>query len=470
MYNIMTTLLSSGWLSGLSFRDILEYYAILCLCLMPVDLMVMIYLARKTDYLERLDRYIDKLISKAPAEEKKEEGKKGEKAEDKKDEGPQQTPDENDELERAGVSIFCLPVGEEYVCRLSSQNRMELLYGTEWFSSNKFIGDIEVVDDEYVFRARKAGSAIVSHRQLNHLEDPGAQAYKIIVIPMVEYPMLDTLLDRLQKGVVLAGLNEEIAGRKINASIPEKNLYFFGAGREDRGLTLQFGSGGALERFVIALNCEEIDDIIKEALTERFTRIVRKDEPKDESLWVHKYIPEQAEEDEAEIDVYCFLKRTLAFGWVLAVGRMWREYGQQAEFLLNISMAERMFYDCLPDEKPSFRRIDVPRGMMASVLRPKSKKEVVITPAATPEPLPAPAEETVSPETIGKEPETAEVVEEAVAAVTEPEEEAAETVVEESVPVDEVDEMEDLDEDEIPDSEKTDLDQFDDFDDSSIGE
>ena len=63
-------------LLSVTIGKILEYYAILCLAFMPVNVVLMIILSRRTSLLTRIDAFIDRILPPEPKKENKEEPKK----------------------------------------------------------------------------------------------------------------------------------------------------------------------------------------------------------------------------------------------------------------------------------------------------------------------------------------------------------------------------------------------------------
>ena len=51
---------------GFSFQKILQYYAMLNLTLTPLSLILMVYLARRTNLLDKVDKIVDKIIPERP--------------------------------------------------------------------------------------------------------------------------------------------------------------------------------------------------------------------------------------------------------------------------------------------------------------------------------------------------------------------------------------------------------------------
>ena len=333
------------FLKNLSVSEILQYYAVLCLSLAPLNILLVYLLYKYTNLIERFDRFLDKLFTK--------KGKKAEvqpKPQDEKTTGEPEPKKPVDIPELSGVSCFSLPVGQIYYCRLNSQERSAGFYPLRWFTSNEFLGK---VDEESVFTAHKAGVVDVYSCRKNDDFDHGAHAYRITVVPRnpkwTAQTAIELLLNRAERPKVLAAY----MGSKIVQNDPAKRLLGFHQAGVFEKVLFQFDATDNLERAVLLVSArkgepltEALNNIIGE-MADRFDEVTLTS-GEGIRLWIHRLIDEEHD----EVDIYAYMRKSASVKgqWVLCIGQTWREYGEIDEFLLNIKMCEKMFADCLPNE------------------------------------------------------------------------------------------------------------------------
>lgn len=364
------------FLKGLSVSQILQYYAVMSLALMPLNILLLYLLNKYTDLVVRFDRFLDGLIGR-----KDDGGRGADVRKDASDGGEGKETERKEEMaELSGISCFSLPVGQVYHCRQNSQGRSSGMYELRWFSSNEFIGK---VDGDAVFTALKAGTVDVYCARKNDDYDQGAHAYRITVLPRDgKWPVqkvIDLLLARAERRTVL----EAFMDSKILRDDPVGNVIEYRQCGSFEKITLQFDRTGRLERTVYLLktgkDCSaRIPEGMVSELDDRFEEIPLITEG-GIRLWIHRF----TDEEHDEVDVYAYMRESMAEGIrgrrVLCIGQTWREYGEIDEFLLNIRMAEKMFSGILPGEEPIPVEAHVPAGA--------ERKKVV-------EPVQGPCEET----------------------------------------------------------------------------
>ena len=334
------------FLKRLSVSEILQYYAVLCLSLAPLNLFLVYILYKYTNLIEKFDHFLDKhLTKKVKQANSNEEPKEGQVSEDKTEkESPKDAP------ELSGISCFSLSVGQIYYCRQNSQERASGIFSLRWFTSNEFLGK---VNEDAVFTALKAGVVDVFSSRKNDDFDHGAHAYRITVLPRNKewsaQRAIELLLCRAKREKVLAAYMDS----KILRDDETRHMMEFRQNGDFEKVILQFDKSQNLERAVFVLNdrrdpalLETIKDIKRE-LEDRFEE-VKLTKGEGISLWIHRLIDE--EHDEIDIYAYMRISASVKGKWILCIGQTWREYGEIDEFLLNANMAEKMFSSCLPEE------------------------------------------------------------------------------------------------------------------------
>lgn len=316
-------------MSNLDFHTILYYYAVFCLAFSPVSIGVFVFLYRKTNLLDRVDRFVDRLLGEkpAPAAGGAREAAPG---------GGEDKP------ELSGIACFNLHVGDEYYCRSRTRFSEDNLHEVRWSTDNDFLGEMGA---DGLFRAVRTGSVNIFCTRKDDDFDDGAHAYSINILPTDQKWVGDRLAGavtrRMRREDVLAmNIKRKTLDEKVS-----KGIIAFAARDRVPATVLQFDREGFLERGVYEFrNADALLPALEAALEERYERVELDDERV--QIWIHKIISDTRD----EIDTYCYI-RTMRNGSVaFCVSNAWREYGATEEFLLNVKMAARIFEDCLPGE------------------------------------------------------------------------------------------------------------------------
>ena len=364
------------FLTGLTVREILEYYALLCIILMPFAFAILIYLNKRTAAIERLNRFLDRILGleevKIPSASDKKEEKKDENNDEKKAE-------EDDE--KSGIIKFNILVGDTYFCRVDSVDTSKMTKGLSWFSTNRFVADID--KDSGKLTAKKNGSAIIIYTDKNVDYDPGRRLYNISVVQKNPDWFADRAIELLYKDALRDEVANAFIDRKIlSESKAKKTVTYEGLGGE-RKVVFQFSSGNRLRRVLWEFdqgNIKEDKDggFFSEELDQRFERVEGKGGV---SIWIREYVDERRD----EVQFYAFAKRTSRKTVILGIGKTWREYGDVEEFLMNISMCEKTFADCMEGEPVSEFTVDKEYARKKSVDAAKDGGQENVTNVPHPE-------------------------------------------------------------------------------------
>ena len=344
---LLTTL--KEFLAGLTVREILEYYAMLCIILMPFAFGILIYLSKKTSAIERLNRFLDRILGleeakTPPASDKKEE---------KKDENTDEKKAEEDD-EKSGIIKFNILVGDTYFCRVDSVDTSKMTKGLSWFSTNRFVADIDKESGKLT--AKKNGSAIIIYTDKNVDYDPGRSLYNISVVQRNPDWFADRAIELLYKDALRDEVANAFIDRKIlSESKVKKTVTYEGLGGEKK-IVFQFSSGNRLRRVLWEFDQGNVKEderggYFGEELDQRFEKVEGKG---DVTIWIREYVDERRD----EVQFYAFAKRTSRKTVILGIGKTWREYGDVEEFLMNISMCEKTFVDCTDGEPVSGFAVD----------------------------------------------------------------------------------------------------------------
>ena len=311
----------------ISFSAILYYYALLCLTLMPVSIIMMIILARRTNLMERVNTVVDKILPPQP------------------EDAPASTKEEIAEAQQvvenvrvlSGVSVFKIRVGEKYQCHLNFQNRGGSYGEMVWFNDNEFVGK---VSSNGLFKSSKAGLSNIYCVSKGHAYEAGVQAYAIEVVPSDAEWFVDKLISQVSKRLPKQDVLVANIARKIFDERPEQSIIHY-AGLPVEGtfsMAVQFDELNTLVRgcYTIQKTRENLNAITAN-LNDRFEQVKIKGAP-EMTVWIHQII----DNDHQEVDIYAIL-RTCEDYLLLCVGQSWREYGEKEEFLDNIQMAGRQF-------------------------------------------------------------------------------------------------------------------------------
>ena len=323
------------FLSVISFGKILEYYGIMCIVMLPVSLLTLIVISKRTNWFEKLDLYLDRKLG-VPAEAKT----AGQVAENK--DAPLPKPTEEETREMSGIAAFSILVGEKYICHLNYQNRGGSTGQMIWYNDNEFVGDIM---EDGLFTARKVGVANLFCVSKGHAYDPGIQAYQINVVSRRGRWFADKAIEMVTKRAPKADILAKNIKRKLVRDNPStKVIQYAGIPSEPAfSLSMQFDELGTLARCVYVLNSNKklLQETV-DCLNERFEEV-----PLSYSygyrIWIHQIIDNEHD----EVDVYAFLKETDSKELIMGFGQTWREYGEKEEFLDNIRLSVRMFSDLI---------------------------------------------------------------------------------------------------------------------------
>ena len=178
-----------GNLVGISITDILLYYAIGCLILLPFYLFFIIYLCKKKpQYIQKLNARIDKILNiETPNNNQKTKTEKETKAEDKS-ETKKETDEENakketeekesksiEEInEEMNISNMTLKVEDTYKCNITEWDRQHIEGNNfTWKSTDDFIVSIDKMSGK--LKANKVGEC--------YIECGGTTFYFVKVLP-----------------------------------------------------------------------------------------------------------------------------------------------------------------------------------------------------------------------------------------------------------------------------------------------
>jgi len=329
--NLLMTILA------VSVSKILQYYAIVCIVCLPLNLILMIILARRTNVLNRIDDLVDRLIPPRTPQ--------GQPAQ-----APAQaqgvpvvipsSPDE-EEVEERSFSCFEIMVQETYQCHLNFQNRGGSYGEMVWYNDNDFVGTI---DQNGLFTGNKIGTVDIFCASKSSAFDTGSQAYRINVISRKGPWFADWLIKAVSSRSSKAEVIAKNIKRHIIGENPQKRIISFSAplGGENVTLTVQFDENNRLLRgcYVIPIDGKETAGLY-DYLEERCERVKLK-ESGNYSIWIHQII----DSEHGEVDYYAITKE-YDKRLILAFGQSWREYGEKEEFIDNIKMTVRMFNEIL---------------------------------------------------------------------------------------------------------------------------
>ena len=329
-----------GIITVFSVGKVLEYYAVLSIICTPVNLLLLIFLSKRTNLLRRIDDYIDRLLPPIKPPQKETNVQTTQSAPITP--APAPVPTEEQARDMSGIACFEIQVGETYVCHLNYQNRGGSYGEMSWYNDNEFVGEIK---DNGLFKAFKVGTSNIFCVGKGHSYDVGAQAYSIKVVsalgPWFADPFIEQLLARKAKADFLA----RNIKRKITKESPSKNIIVYSGSPSENSysLTVQFDVSALLSRLCWAIHPDsKTEDQIIRRLDERFEEIELV-QSNGFRIWIHQIIDNEHE----EVDIYAFIKHNDRNELILGIGQTWREYGEREEFLDNIRMAIRSFGDII---------------------------------------------------------------------------------------------------------------------------
>lgn len=330
--------------AGISVKEILEYYAILCLILMPATIYVLIYLNKKTKAIQKLNSFLDKFLGLENTE----------KAPQKIEENTQKKEMETqaDADEKSGITSFNILVGDKYFCRVNSTDSTLQMRGISWSTENDFVGKIN--KKEGVFTARKKGKVKIYFNDDSDAFSNGVQLYDINVLARKQDWFADGIIEKIYKNA----LRDEVSALFIDRHIIKENkrsniVIYEGKNRDEKKIHIQYNAKGEILRALWEIDCSDENTIaeLNRNLNERFDNVPGEG---DISIWIREVIDEKRD----EVEIYSFWKRVSVNTVFFGIGKTWREYGDVEEFLLNIGMCEKMFSDLIDTEKYSEFTVD----------------------------------------------------------------------------------------------------------------
>lgn len=331
-------------LLNISIKEILEYYALINLLLMPFCVAALVILSRKTTLIKRLDAYLDRLMGlDKPLESKTPSDKVAEQL--------NKDLDEADSPENYGISCFSILRGENYHCRLKSlvDEGRQINDIPVWTSDNEFIGETTPTGR---FTASHAGKVKVFYYRKSDIQRISIQSYEIEVRPKTDPWELQGLFDSVFASRSRADILDQNLGRKIARDCESKNILEYGPEGTQKRLLYQFGKKDRLERAVLLFKGFKGKDInaLAEQLDERMEEVRLKGRLSgDLRLWIYREVNEARN----AVRMYCWLRHLPDEDvTVLALSGAWREQEDIDEFLLNLRMTYQTFIDCIPEYLP----------------------------------------------------------------------------------------------------------------------
>lgn len=319
-------------------KTILEYYAIISLITLPLNIFLFVFLNKKTPLIENFNQWLDRKLGVPPPKPAEPEPK----PQDKKEEDKGKKEEVIKRPENFHTALFKIPVGDMYHCMTSSVDNDSRRYTLEWTTDNDFIGTI---DKDGLFTARKTGKVSLFYKRKEDISDKGHNAYQIEVVPTHREWFGNEFLSALEERTLKEKVISKLMDRTILSEKPQqKSITYAGVGDYSE-LTVQFNMYSELERVLYVLQKHaNTDDIVKE-LDERFEEAklvgtgIR--------VWTRRYKKDKDEEID-EVTLYAFLRETLSGQRYLGISQSWREYADIYEFLENVQMAEKTFAEIMP--------------------------------------------------------------------------------------------------------------------------
>ena len=325
--------------AGISVKEILEYYAILCLILMPATIYVLIYLNKKTKAIQKLNSFLDKFLGLENTE------KVSQKIEE--DTQKKELETQADADEKSGITSFNILVGDKYFCRVNSTDSTLQMRGISWSTENDFVGKIN--KKEGVFTARKKGKVKIYFNDDSDAFSNGVQLYDINVLARKQDWFADNIIDKIYKNA----LRDEVSALFIDRHIIKENkrnniVIYEGKNRDEKKIHIQYNAKGEILRALWEIDCSDENTIaeLNRNLNERFDNVPGEG---DISIWIREVIDEKRD----EVEIYSFWKKISVNTVFFGIGKTWREYGDVEEFLLNIGMCEKMFSEIIDTENYS---------------------------------------------------------------------------------------------------------------------
>ena len=341
-------MLKMSIIMAFSVSEILEYYAVLCIVCTPLNLLLLVFLSKRTNLLRRIDDYIDKILP--PEKLTKAEPSPQAASNTQAAPTPIPVPTEEETRDMSGIACFEIQVGETYVCHLNYQNRGGSYGEMSWFNDNEFVGEIK---DNGLFKAFKVGTSNIFCVSKGHSYDAGAQAYSIKVVSALGPWFADLYIEQLTERKAKADFLAKNVKRKITKEIPSKNIIVYSGSPAESSysFTSQFDAMNLLSRVCWAISPDKkTEEQLIQRLEERFEEI-KLSVSNGFRIWIHQIIDSEHE----EVDIYAFIKYNERNELILGIGQTWREYGEKEEFLDNIRMAIRSFGDIISYDVSNMR-------------------------------------------------------------------------------------------------------------------
>lgn len=346
---------------------ILEYYAILCLCMSPLSLGMVFYLHRRTNVLDRFEAWLDKVVppKTAPARPEPSPAKP-----EKKQEQAQPSPS-------SGLPTLELLIGDKYYCALDSKQRRENLQMPVFFTDNDFVGSVDVSKGRNIFTARHCGKVTVRYGMSEM--DPGNNAYLI----KINSPSGEWSADEVHGMIIRKATMNDAVTQIADAGMIEENG---AAGTADiavsRGefdrIILRHDSQGRVTQSIHRVRKGDEEDV-KKKIADRFEKLDTKSDS-EFSIWVSRTI----NRDEDKIDSFVIARTDNDSRLLVCFSPVWRDNCSRMEFEDNVHMTQKMFNRMMPDLD------DVEFTFTPE--EPVKKESIFKTPE------PKPAEETAEPE------------------------------------------------------------------------
>lgn len=331
---------------------VLAYYAIINLCSIPLTIILISILHRKTNWLGPVDKFIDEvLLGKKTPEAKPEETGDRKEANMK----PEPPVDEMDKLWKQNelrMACIRLRVGDTYRCRLNEYDIRNAGNGPEWKTTDRFVGTI---DHRGTFTARKTGRTTVEFGE--------SEIYYIDIAPTFTHEA-----GRCCDDIVKARTMDHILARSAMdgvqpADIDRKKHRFR---LRANGMTYLYSTDddNTVDRCLVTLkDTDKAREAIKSMMRERMNLALDKD---GEVFWIH--MEPDTISPEYSVDATAFMKKSVNGELMFGITRCWRIGCPEGEALSNLDMILVMFKGMMPDE-------DVPTNLRERKFIPETRWE-----------------------------------------------------------------------------------------------
>ena len=327
-------------------KMILEYYGIACAILLPLCLVLIIVFARKGGLIERLNKWLDQIISKKDATDK---DNKPEKTSEKK----------SSPWEEYSKTLTCLrlKVGDTYMCILNDEERNTVGSRRDWIVLNPFVGEIN--EQNSIFTAKKAGSTLVvcGDRRIYYIEVEAVNKNWFaseIYSAFCEKRHRSDITNICSK---YKFKEEEAMRQVVIKGVPMT-----------KNVVLEYDDKQNLDKCLFVLdNNNSNKKTIESGLLERMERI-KESSPQIE-FWIHKHKSEEDYEDSIDNAAFVWSKKNdLIFG----LARNWRQKGAVEEFCANTGMFLNSFGTLISSE-------DLPKILASSDIKLETKPTKEVT-------------------------------------------------------------------------------------------